>query len=151
MPHATRQLTLAAALFAAACGKPPSFGAQTPADASPQPRNTPNAVAVDTIVRGLEHPWGMAFLPDGRLLVTEMAGTLHLYDPASKGKGNISGVPDVVRVAQGGLGDVVLHPNFATNSLVYISYVERGEGGLGAVVARARLALDDKGGGALEV
>lgn len=52
----------------------------------------------------------MTFLPDGRLLVTEMAGTLHLYDPASDTTGNISDVPTVAHVAQGGLGDVVLHP-----------------------------------------
>jgi glucose/arabinose dehydrogenase len=53
-------------------------------------------------------------------------------------------------VAQGGLGDVVLHPKFATNHLVYISYTEAGDGGLGAVVARGRLVLDDSGAGALE-
>jgi glucose/arabinose dehydrogenase len=59
-------------------------------------------------------------------------------------------VPKVTRVAQGGLGDVVLHPQYADNHLVYISYVEAGDGGRGAAVARARLALDDRGGGALE-
>lgn len=103
-----------------------------------------------TEVTKFTSPWAMAFLPDGRLLVTEMAGTLHLYDTNTDQTGNISGVPEVVHVAQGGLGDVVLHPQYAANSLVYISYVESGEGGLGAAIARARLALDDKGGGALE-
>ncbi|MBN8726263.1 MAG: PQQ-dependent sugar dehydrogenase [Xanthomonadales bacterium] len=96
-------------------------------------------------------PWAMTFLPDGRLLVTEMAGTLHLYDPARNSTGDIGGVPEVRHVAQGGLGDVVLHPRYADNHLVYISYVEAGDGGLlGAAVARARLALDGAGGGALE-
>jgi len=95
-------------------------------------------------------PWAMSFLPDSRLLVTEMAGTLHLYDPATDAKGAISGVPEVSHVAQGGLGDVVLHPQYASNDLVYISFVERDDSGLGAAVARARLVLDDAGGGALE-
>ena len=103
-----------------------------------------------TEVTEFNSPWAMTFLPDGRLLVTEMAGTLHLYDPVNNTTGDISGVPEVEHVAQGGLGDVVLHPGYATNSQVYISYVERGEGGLGAAVARAQLALDDQGGGALE-
>ncbi|MBJ7573886.1 PQQ-dependent sugar dehydrogenase [Luteimonas sp. MC1828] len=96
-------------------------------------------------------PWAMAFLPDGRLLVTEMAGALRLYDPARNTTGTISGVPEVSHVAQGGLGEVVLHPQYASNQRVYFSYVESGDGGLlGAVVARARLVLDDSGGGALQ-
>lgn len=95
-------------------------------------------------------PWAMTFLPDGRLLVTEMAGTLRVYDPATNSAGTISGVPAVVRKGQGGLGDVVLHPQYATNRLVYISHTEAGDGGIGAVVARARLALDGQGGGALQ-
>lgn len=95
-------------------------------------------------------PWAMTFLPDGRLLVTEMAGALRLYDPASNKTGTISGVPEVKHVAQGGLGDVVLHPKYAENKFIYISYVEAGDGGLGAAVARAELALDDNGGGALK-
>jgi glucose/arabinose dehydrogenase len=103
-----------------------------------------------TEVAKFDSPWAMTFLPDGRLLVTEMAGALKLYDPASKSTGVISGVPEVVHAGQGGLGDVVLHPQYADNKLVYISYAERGEGGVGAAVARARLALDDRGGGALE-
>lgn len=103
-----------------------------------------------TEVTTFDSPWAMTFLPDGRLLVTEMGGTLRLLDLDGNTKGNISGVPEVVHVAQGGLGDVVLHPEFEDNDLVYISYVERGDGGLGAAVARARLALDGQGGGALE-
>lgn len=95
-------------------------------------------------------PWAMTFLPDGRLLVTEMAGALRLYGPANNKTGTISGVPEVKHVAQGGLGDVVLHPKYAENKFIYISYVEAGDGGLGAAVARAELALDDNGGGALK-
>lgn len=103
-----------------------------------------------TEVAKFNAPWAMTFLPDGRMLVTEMAGALKLFDPAGNRTGVISGVPEVKHVAQGGLGDVVLHPQYADNKLVYISYVEPGDGGLGAAVARARLALDDRGGGALK-
>ena len=104
-----------------------------------------------TEVARFDHPWAMTFLPDGRLLVTEMGGTLRLHDPAGDTTGTISGTPDTVHVAQGGLGDVVLHPRYASNQLVYLSYVEPGDDGLlGAAVARARLVLDDLGGGRLE-
>lgn len=106
---------------------------------------------VTTEVTKFSSPWAMTFLPDGRLLITEMAGALHLYDPVSNTTGEISGVPQVVHVAQGGLGDVVLHPQYDTNQLVYISFVEQGDDALlGAAVARARLVLDEQGGGSLE-
>lgn len=95
-------------------------------------------------------PWAMTFLPDGRLLVTEKSGALKLFDPATRRAHDIAGVPAVDHGGQGGLGDVVLHPRFADNGLVYLSYAERGEGDTrGAAVARGRLALDAAGGGAL--
>lgn len=104
-----------------------------------------------TEVARFNAPWAMTFLPDDRILVTEMAGTLHLYDPVSNHTGDINGVPTVAHVSQGGLGDVVLHPQYADNQLVYISYVERGDDGLmGAAVARAKLNLDSEGDGSLE-
>lgn len=114
------------------------------------PSSAPATGFTTTEVTKFTSPWAMTFLPDGRLLVTEMAGTLHIYDMNTNKTGIISGVPEVVHVAQGGLGDVILHPQYANNSLVYISYVESGEGGLGAAVARARLVLDGQGDGALE-
>ncbi|MGN5519417.1 PQQ-dependent sugar dehydrogenase [Halopseudomonas sp. Lyrl_26] len=95
-------------------------------------------------------PWAMTFLPDGRLLVTEMAGALRLHDLTANSTGSISGVPEVELVSQGGLGDVILHPDFASNQMIYLSYVEADDSGRGAAVARARLVLDDDGGGALE-
>lgn len=96
-------------------------------------------------------PWAMTFLPDGSMLVTEMSGTLHLYDPARNTVGTITGVPKVRHVDQGGLGDVVLHPRYADNQLVYISFNEADDAGLmGAAVARTRLVLDNAGGGALK-
>ena len=93
----------------------------------------------------------MTFLPDGRLLVTEKKGALKLLDVDSKRVGDISGVPKVAYGGQGGFGDVILHPQFAANSIVYVSYSEPGDGDTsGAAVARARLALDRDGGGSLE-
>src|SRR5690606_15001839 len=99
----------------------------------------------------LDAPWAMTFLPDARRLVTEMGGSLKLFDPAGGAAGTVTGVPTVVHRGQGGFGDVVLHPRYADNSLIYISYVEAGDGGAGSAVARARLMLDDAGGGSLEI
>ena len=110
-----------------------------------------NSVAFSvTEVTQFDAPWAMTFLPDGRLLVTEMAGTLRLHDLANDNTGTISGVPEVAHAGQGGLGDVLLHPQFENNQQIYISYAEAGDGGSGAAVARARLALDEDGGGTLE-
>jgi glucose/arabinose dehydrogenase len=92
----------------------------------------------------------MTFLPDGRLLVTEKRGTLKVYAPGGS-EGEVSGVPKVAYGGQGGLGDVVLHPQFATRHLVYLSYAEPGANGTsGAAVARAKITFDQQGGGTLE-
>jgi glucose/arabinose dehydrogenase len=91
-------------------------------------------------------PWAMTFLPDGRLLVTEKKGVLKVYTSGGDAY-EVSGVPQVAYQGQGGLGDVVLHPKFAENQLVYLSYAEPGEGDTrGAAVARAKLELGDQGG-----
>lgn len=93
------------------------------------------------MVEGLEHPWSLAFLPDGRMLVTERPGRLRVVgrdgrlDPAP-----IAGLPPISEHGQGGLLDVALHPQFAANRLVYLSYAGRGEGGFGTEVARGRLS-----------
>lgn len=100
-------------------------------------------------VTSFEEPWAMAFLPDGRLLVTEKKGHIKLFEPKTRTSTAISGVPAVAYGGQGGLGDIVLHPQFGKNQLIYFSYAEAGEGGKGAVVARARLILDAQGGGQL--
>jgi glucose/arabinose dehydrogenase len=106
---------------------------------------------VSTPITDFAEPWALALLPDERVLVTEKPGTLRLVDPSTQAKGEITGVPEVNYYDQGGLGDVVLHPKYAENSLVYISYAEAAENAQsGAVVARAKLVLDDNGGGALE-
>lgn len=90
-----------------------------------------------------DEPWAMAFLPSGELLVTEKPGRLLIVDPAKRSKIAVSGVPEVDYRGQGGLGDVVLHPGFAANSRIYLSYAEEGPGGTrGAAVAMAVLARD---------
>lgn len=96
------------------------------------------------VVTEFDDPWAMTFLPDGRLLVTDQEGRLWLATTAGD-KTEISGVPDVEYMDQGGLGDIVLHPDFAENSTVYLSYAEAGTGDTrGAAVARATLLLGDE-------
>ena len=98
-------------------------------------------------VASFDKPWAMAFLPDGRLLVTEKAGRLLIVTPDDGQSLPVTGVPDVAYGGQGGLGDVALHPEFAQNGLIYLSYAEAGDRGRrGAAVARATLTLSDNGG-----
>ena len=93
-----------------------------------------------TVTEGLEYPWGLAFLPDGRMLVTERPGRLRLVDADGRLHPQpVSGVPAVAVVGQGGLLDVALHPDFARNRWIYLSYAAQGEGGYGTEVVRARL------------
>ena len=100
-----------------------------------------------TPIASFEEPWAMSFLPDGRLLVTEKKGRLLLVTQDGEKSTPLPGVPDVDYGGQGGLGDVVLHPDFASNGLVYMSYVESGKGNTrGAAVARAKLTLQGNGG-----
>jgi glucose/arabinose dehydrogenase len=99
-----------------------------------------------TAIADFDEPWAMAFLPDGRLLVSEKRGALKLFDPEGETFA-IAGVPAVEYGGQGGFGDVVLHPDFADNQLVYFSYAESGDGNAaGAAVARAKLELEANGG-----
>jgi glucose/arabinose dehydrogenase len=117
-----------------------------------KPRVVPDPPFDRTEVARFDQPWAMVFLPDGRLLVTEKPGRLKLLDLGSRTLGDVRGLPAVAFGGQGGLGDVVLHPRFASNGLVYFSFAEAGPASTrGAAVARARLLLDASGtGGALE-
>lgn len=94
---------------------------------------------VVTLVEGLEHPWSLAFLPDGRMLVTERPGRLRLISEGKLDPRPIDGLPEITAQGQGGLLDVALHPQFEDNHLVYLSYVAAGTGGIGTEVARGRL------------
>jgi glucose/arabinose dehydrogenase len=91
------------------------------------------------VAGGLEHPWALAFLPDGRMLVTERDGRLRLVEDGRLVDRPIDGVPDVVASGQGGLLDIILHPRFAENGLVYLSYAGATPQGAATHVLRARL------------
>ena len=97
---------------------------------------------VAAAIASFDEPWAMTFLPDGRMLVTEKGGRLLIVSQDGKSKTAIGGVPEVAYGGQGGLGDVVLHPDFANNQLIYLSYAEPGAGGRrGAAIARGKLDL----------
>jgi aldose sugar dehydrogenase len=93
-----------------------------------------------TVARGLVNPWGMAFLPDGRMLVTEKPGRIRIVDASGRLSSPLAGVPGVANVGQCGLLDIAVDPKFAENRLVYWTFAEPGEGSQnGTAVARARL------------
>lgn len=96
-------------------------------------------LAVESVASGLQHPWGLAFLPDGRMLVTERPGRLRIVDAKGELSRPITGVPSVVARGQGGLLGVTLDPAFAQNRLVYFSFAEPRSGGNGTSVGRGRL------------
>lgn len=96
-------------------------------------------VKVGVVTDRLEHPWGLAFLPGGRMLVTERPGRLRLVSSEGRLSAPIAGVPRVLAEGQGGLLDVALDPEFSSNALVYLTYAEPGAGGASTAVARGRL------------
>ena len=115
-------------------------GAETgSAQRSAQPKAVQGVVTAETVASGLEHPWALAFLPDGRILVTERPGRLRIVAPSGRLSEPLGGVPAVQASGQGGLLDVAIDPAFTENRLVYLSYAEPGEGGAGTAVARGRL------------
>ena len=107
--------------------------------AAQEVRSERAVLRVVTVAQGLDHPWGLAFLPDGRLLVTERAGRLRIIERDGRAGAPLANVAAVVAQGQGGLLDVLLDRQFATNRTLYFSYSEPGEGGAGTSVARARL------------
>jgi glucose/arabinose dehydrogenase len=128
------------AILGVVSGLPWLATSQSEAPRSPTPASVAAPVRVHTVARGLEHPWGLAFLPDGRMLVTERPGRLRLVGPDGRVSEPLAGVPPVVARGQGGLLDVALDPGFAETPLVYLSYAEPGDGDTaGTAVARGRL------------
>lgn len=108
--------------------------------AAAQPQGRP--FQVETLA-SFDEPWAMTFMPSGQVLITEKRGRLKLWTPGRPAI-DVAGVPPVSYGGQGGLGDVVLHPDFANNRLVYLSFVEAGEGNLrGAAVGRGRLLIEN--------
>lgn len=113
--------------------------------AAPPALSAAESYRLETWADGLDHPWSIAFLPEGGALVTELTGRLRHIDASGTVSRPIGGVPEVYFAGQGGLFDVVLHPGFEENRLVYLSYAEGGPQGNGTAVARGRL-----GDGSLE-
>lgn len=102
-------------------------------------RTQAGEIVVERVAQGLEHPWSLAFLPDGRMLVTERPGRLRIVTNGSLSQ-PLAGLPRIQARGQGGLLDVVLDPGFAQNRTLYLSFSEpRAEGGSGTSVAKARL------------
>ena len=130
-----RTLAAAAAAFAAAaCGGDES--AQAPAaGAAP---SSPPAYRTTPVAEGLATPWSLAFLPDGAMLVTERAGRLRVIRDGKLEPEPVAGVPPVYAEGQGGLFDVALHPGFASNGLVFLSYANGTSDANATRVARAR-------------
>ncbi len=133
-------LALSLGLFAAACGGGGGGSSSGGNDGSAEaPPPQPRGVQVETVATGLEHPWSLVFLPDGRMLVSERPGRLNLIDPASGQRAEISGLPPIVALGQGGLLGLALHPRFADNGWVYLSYSAQGADGVGTELGRGRL------------
>jgi glucose/arabinose dehydrogenase len=98
-------------------------------------------------IASFDEPWAMAFLPDGRLLVTEKKGALFIVTRDGQKSRSLRWPPDVDYGGQGGLGDVAVHPDFENNGYIYLSYAEAGMGDTrGAAVARAVLTFNERGG-----
>jgi aldose sugar dehydrogenase len=138
MRHPTLTIIFAAATTACS-GTPPVTALQGDAPRSPNPASQPGVVTAETVASGLQHPWALEFLPDGRMLVTERPGRLRIIAADGTLSPPLAGVPAVEAVGQGGLLDVALAPDFAVDPWVYLSFAEPGPGGAGTAVARGRL------------
>ena len=113
---------------------------ETVAEASDEAISSEQATfRVVPVVTGLEHPWGMAFLPGGEILITERPGRVRMVRDGVLDPEPIEGVPEVYASGQGGLLDVALDPGFASNRVIYLSYAAPGDDGNSTRVARARL------------
>lgn len=109
------------------------------------PEARAQTVRPETIASGLDHPWALAFLPEGRFLVTERPGRMRVVGPQGQVGPALAGVPQVAAGGQGGLLDVVLDSDFARNRTLYFCFSEPGGGGNSTALARARLADDERG------
>jgi glucose/arabinose dehydrogenase len=117
--------------------QPPRSG---PAQRSPTPASMRANISVETVASGLVHPWALAFLPDGRILVTERPGRVRIVGRDGRLTEPLTGVPEVAARSQGGLLDVAIDPRFSENRLVYLSFSDPAEDGTsGTAVARGRL------------
>lgn len=99
-------------------------------------------ISVSIVASGLDQPWGLDFLPDGRMIVTEKPGQLRIITLDGKISPPVKGVPRVDDSGQGGLLDITLHPKFKTNRMVFVSFSEQGPGGTSTAMASGRLSAD---------
>lgn len=121
---------------------PNAYAQSRPQDQTPSPviQSEKQAFRIATLTRGLENPWSIAFLPDGRMLVTERAGRMRILDKHfNLDPKPIEGLPDIIARGQGGLFDVVLHPDYQNNGWIYWAYNAPGKGGWGTALARGKL------------
>jgi glucose/arabinose dehydrogenase len=116
--------------------------APSPAAAAQRDRTVIDNLVVETYARGLDHPWGLGFLPDGRLLVTERPGRMRLVDGEGRLSPAIAEVPKVFASGQGGLLDVALDREYERSGIIYFCYAEPTEGGGRTSLARARLVAE---------
>ena len=156
-PLLTASAALAAAL--AACGPAPAQPGQAGAPVESRAANAPDQKPAfagqtrapglnsgvtgqyQTLASGLEHPWGMAFLPTGEILVSERAGRLRVFGKDGKLSPAVTGLPAIYAQGQGGLLGLALDPDYAKNGLVYWAYAEETDGVNGTAVARGKLTL----------
>lgn len=143
--HHARRLAACAVLLATGLGG--AAGAASPDNTAEAQAVAGNVARATTFAAGLESPWGMEFMPDGRLLVTERAGRLRVVDAKGEAmSASVQGLPKVHREKHGGLLDVTIDPHFASNRIVYLSYTKAGRGAEAGrnslTVARARLSED---------
>lgn len=136
-PSAIRRASSLTACAAALLCAPAWASSQQSPDQPPAAR-----VQVTAVVGGLDHPWSMAFLPDGGVLITERPGRLRLLRMPGGLSAPLAGVPQVAAQGQGGLLDVALSPSFAQDRYVYLSYAESDGSRSGTVVGRGRLSAD---------
>jgi glucose/arabinose dehydrogenase len=101
-------------------------------------------IRVETIVSGLSYPWALAFLPDGRMLVTERGGNMRIATRDGKLSPPLGGVPKVLSQNQGGLLDVIIDRDFATNNAIYFCYSDPVDGGAQTALARAKIDAGEK-------
>lgn len=150
-PHRLAAALLLALPLAACDSSANGEAARAPAAARPAPDSQPaqtltsakGQIRATQVAHGLDHPWGLAFLPDGDMLVTERSGQLRRVGADGAVSAPIAGVPTVFATGQGGLLDVALAPDFATSQRLYLSYAEPGDNGTaGTAVAYGTLAGD---------
>jgi glucose/arabinose dehydrogenase len=132
-------LTLFVVVVPACGGSPAQSGASVAVDDGSPGDDTGGVIYVRTLLTGFEEPWGMDFLPDGRLLITEKGGALKLVSADLRRVATIAGVPQSADAGQGGLLDVLVHPDFADNGRIFLSYAVEQDGSYSTRVSRARL------------